>query len=286
METLLRLIPNDFRNKRNYLNANSDNIEVLFLGGSHSLYGIDPVYVKEKSFNACQASQTLDFDLALLNKYENRWSSLQFIVLPVSYASLFEKLEKSKEPWRVKNYCIYYKMTVSRHLPDYLEISSNKLGTNFRRLNSYYFLKSGNAFCSELGWDTTYSCNPETRDLVRAGKVAAELHRWEDDQYFDEMVSALESIIIFAGNHKAKVVLFTPPAFKTYRENLNEEQLSRTLTTSAILADKYKYCFYFNFLDDTTFTETDFYDADHLNKIGAEKLTLRIDSIIQNITKE
>lgn len=279
METFLRLIPNDFRNKRNYLDANSDYIEVLFLGGSHFLYGIDPAYM-ESSFNACQASQTLDFDLALLNKYDNRWSNLQFIVLPVSYASLFEKLEKSHEPWRVKNYCIYYRMAVSRQLPDYMEILSNKLETNLTRLYSYYIKGQGNSFCTQLGWDSTYSYNQETRDLVLAGKTAAELHRWEDDQYFDEMVSTLESIIIFASKYDARVVLFTPPAYKTYRENLNYEQLCRTLTTSALMANNHKNCYYFNLLDNASFAESDFYDADHLNKEGAKKLTLMIDSII------
>jgi len=280
MELMLRSIPNDFKNKKKYLDANSDHIEVLILGGSHSLYGIDPAYLREKSFNACQVSQTLDFDLELLNKYENKWSELRFIVLPISYASLFEKLEKSVEPWRIKNYCIYYKMKVSDYLPYYTEILSNNLETNVHRLYSYNFLKSGNAFCTKLGWDSTYSNKSEVIDLVKAGKVAAELHRWEDDQYFDEMVSTLESIIIFAAKHEAQVVLFTPPAFKTYRENLNDEQLGRTLSTSALLAKRYKNCFYFTFLDDDSFSENDFYDADHVNKIGAEKLTLKIDSII------
>jgi hypothetical protein len=285
MELMLRHIPNDFRNKKQFLDANSEQIQVLILGGSHTLYGINPEYLKEKSYNACQVSQTLDFDLALLKKFNGKWSNLQFIVLPVSYASLFEKLEKSIEPWRIKNYCIYYKMRVSNYFPYYSEILSNKLETNFRRLYSYYVLNSGNAFCTELGWDTTFSYNSESRDLVKAGKTAAELHRWADDQYFDEMVLTLESIIIFAESHKSKIILFTPPAFETYREHLDQNQLNRSIAAAGSLANKYDNCFYFNFLEDKSFTEIDFYNADHLNKMGAEKLTLRIDSIIWDIKK-
>ena len=38
--------------------------------------------------------------------------------------------------------------------------------------------------------------------------------------------------------------------------------------------------FYYNLLTDASFNEIDFYDADHLNKIGAKKLTQKIDSLL------
>jgi hypothetical protein len=283
MEFLLQHIPNDFRNKKEFLDAKSEQIQVLILGGSHTLYGINPEYLKERSFNACQVSQTLDFDLALLEKYNKKWSDLQFIVLPISYASLFEKLEKSIEPWRIKNYCIYYKMRASSYLPFYTEILSNKLETNIHRLYSFYAKGTGNVFCTETGWDSTYSFCPKDRDFVKEGNIAARLHRWEDDQYFNEMVSSLNSIIILAQKYNAKVILFTPPAFITYRENLNRIQLTRTITTAEKLAKEYNNCFFYNFLEDLTFTEEHFFDADHLNKAGAKKMTLKIDSIIHEI---
>jgi hypothetical protein len=37
---------------------------------------------------------------------------------------------------------------------------------------------------------------------------------------------------------------------------------------------------YLNLLTDKAFDEKDFYDADHLNEIGAKKFTLKIDSLI------
>ena len=40
---------------------------------------------------------------------------------------------------------------------------------------------------------------------------------------------------------------------------------------------------YYNFLTDKSFIAEDYYDADHLNEIGAKKLTLKIDSIINEI---
>lgn len=283
MELMLRHIPNDFRNKKEFLDKKSDNIEILVLGGSHTLYGIDPEFLKEKGFNASQVSQTLDFDLELLKKYEDRLSNLKYIILPVSYASLFEKLEKSAEPWRLKNYSIYYEIKGASHFPYYTEITSVNPAINLQRLKDFYFLGKGNAFCDSLGWDTSYSVNLESRDLVSAGQIAARIHRWEDDSYFRELVSALESIIAFAQKHNMDVILFTPPAFETYRINLDKSQLERTIEMSKAIAGSFQNCHYFNLMGDSSFNADDFYDADHLNKKGAKKLTLKMDSIIWKI---
>ena len=73
MEGLLRQIPNVYRFKRNYLDENSNKIEVLFLGNSHSYFGLNPDCIAKRSFNAGHVSQTLDYDLEIIRKYEDRW---------------------------------------------------------------------------------------------------------------------------------------------------------------------------------------------------------------------
>ena len=44
IEVLIRLIPNDYLLKKDYLDKNSDKIEVLILGSSHSFFDLNPVY--------------------------------------------------------------------------------------------------------------------------------------------------------------------------------------------------------------------------------------------------
>ena len=52
MEILLENIPNDYSFKKEYLDENSDSIEILVLGSSHSYYGINPIYFHLRAFNA------------------------------------------------------------------------------------------------------------------------------------------------------------------------------------------------------------------------------------------
>ena len=44
-----------------------------------------------------------------------------------------------------------------------------------------------------------------------------------------------------------------------------------------------KSIYYFDLLKDKSFKANDYFDADHLNEIGAKKLTMKLDSIIHKI---
>ena len=90
----------------------------------------------------------------------------------------------------------------------------------------------------------------------------------------------LNKIVEFAKNKGIKVLLFTPPAYKSYVDNLDSTQLNTTINAIISIDKEFDNVTYYNFIWDTTFVESDFYDADHLNEIGASKLTKKINSLI------
>lgn len=278
-EFLLRKIPNDYLFKKEFLDKNSDSIEVLFLGSSHAFYGINPANFSSNSFNASHISQSLDYDFEILKKYNNHWSKLKCIAIPISYFSLFGRLETGIESWRVKNYTIYYGMTTSDKFIDYSEALSNKLTVNLRRIGSYYIKGNSSISCSNLGWGLSYNSKNKS-DLNITGKTAAKRHSKKDDKYFMGNVNVLKSIIEFAKNKGVKVFFYTPPAYHTYTENLDSIQLNQTINTLINISSKYDNVTYHNFLLDSSFSEIDFFDADHLDEIGAKKFTNKLDTLI------
>jgi len=278
-EFLLRKIPNDYLFKKEFLDKNSDSIEVLFLGSSHAFFGINPANFSANSFNASHISQTLDYDFEILKKYNNHWCKLKCIAIPISYFSLYSRLETGIESWRVKNYTIYYGMTTSNKFIDYSEALSNKLTVNLRRIGSYYIKGNSSISCSNLGWGLNYNSKNKS-DLNATGKTAAKRHSKKDDKYFTENVNVLKSIIEFAKNKGVKVFFYTPPAYHTYTENLDSIQLNQTINTLINISSKYDNVTYHNFLLDSSFSEIDFFDADHLDEIGAKKLTSKLDTLI------
>ena len=66
MEVALRAIPNDYKQKRSDMDSRSDEIEILVLGSSHSLYGINPKYFSQNTYNVAYVSQSLDLDYKIL----------------------------------------------------------------------------------------------------------------------------------------------------------------------------------------------------------------------------
>lgn len=281
IETLIRNIPNDYSYKREYLDKNASDVEILFLGSSHAYRDINPVYINANSFNAAYVSQSLDYDYKILEKYKDNWSHLQYIVIPVSYFSLFSRLEAGPEAWRIKNYSIYYRMKTTYHIADYSELLSNRLDNNLKRIYDYYWAGQTNITSSALGWGGRVEPDAKS-NLTEMGKTAAQRHTVSSDIFFDGNVFILKSIIAFADEHDAKIIFYTPPAFKTYIENLNGKQLTRTISTMEELDNNDPNVIYVNFLTSTIFNQGDFYDADHLNNIGARKLTLAIATLINN----
>jgi predicted ribosome quality control (RQC) complex YloA/Tae2 family protein len=207
---------------------------------------------------------------------------LKIIVLPISYFSLLVKLDAASDSWRVKNYIIYYGINISNGMAYHTEMLSNKLSVNVKRIISFYLKRNTAITCSSLGWGVSYN-SKNARDLVETGKDSAKRQTILDFKYFNDIVSTLKSIIEFGRMYNIKIVLFTPPAYETYFENLNKEQLKKTIQTAEDISNQFENCMYFNFLENKSFTKLDFFDADHLNENGAEKLTLLINNKIKDI---
>ena len=283
LEYFLRSIPNDYSYKKNFLDKYTDYIEILFLGSSHTYYGINPYFIEGFAFNASHVSQTIDLDYKIISFYSNRFNNLSFIVLSVDYFTLFSRIADDIESWRVKNYNIYYSFNLSKNIKYNYEMLSFDLKTNLNRITSYYLNGKDNLTCSKLG----YGNIEKTKfDLITTGKTAADRHTKINKEYFNESVNIIDNIIKYAKSEKIVVILYSSPAFFTYVENLEKEQLLLTINTLKAISENNANCYYFNFLQDNSFTEIDFRDADHLNKLGAIKFSKMFNSKILEIKNE
>src|SRR4051812_12040478 len=86
-ELLLRNIPGTYAYKKEYMETNAKDLEVLILGGSNSFFNIDPAYLNEKAFNLSNVLQTFNFDSALIDKYASQLTNLKCLVIPISNLS-------------------------------------------------------------------------------------------------------------------------------------------------------------------------------------------------------
>lgn len=283
MELLLRSMPNDYLVKKSYLDNHATEIETLILGSSHTYYGLNPEYFTTKTFNASYVSQTLNFDYTIFQQYKSNFKSLKTIVLPISYFSLWENLWEGEESWRVKNYILYYGLD-SKRIKDHSEVLSIKTRENLKKLASYYVFGKSYITSSSLGWSKKHEVD-QVKNLVKSGKMRAQINTYpifskEYEQIFNDNILILNNFIQYCEEQNIRVLIINPPAYETFRNNLDAEQLRITISVSENLASTYKNCTYLNLISAPTFSAIDFYDADHLSEIGAKKLSLLIDKEI------
>jgi len=278
VELLVRNVPNSFKYKHEKIENSLEDIEVLILGSSHTLYGVNPKFFKEETFNLSHVSQTLDLDYQLLSNYIEKIPKLKKIIIRLSYTSLFEKLEFTDEDWRLKNYTIYYNIPIHKNVKYYSELLSVKLKNNIDIIYDYYINDEDLVNCTEKGWGLLKKHDFDF-DIEKSGKISAHKHTIEDKFLYEENLQLLNRIIQICKEKNIEVLLFTPPAYDSYRDNLDLNQLNIMIATGNEVANNYSNCSYYNLLEDDLFTKKDFFDADHLNKDGAEKLSKLLKSL-------
>lgn len=280
MEIFLRSIPNDYKYKKSYLDKSSKNIEVLFLGSSHTYYGINPDYISKNAFNASHIAQSIDYDYEIFIKYKDNWKNLEYVVIPIDYFTFFSPISKNKlAAWRIKNYILYYSVYKDLNISNFSEVLTFNFKTSVNRIKKYILNGTNEVTCSERGYGVDKRNNKV--DLFSSGEKAAIRHTQSDFSSFGNQVDILKIFLNYTMHKNIKVILYTTPAYSSYVDNLDPNQIDLTIRTAKELAERYENCSYHNLLSHSNFVSSDFRDADHLNKKGAKKLSLLINQLIE-----
>ena len=136
--------------------------------------------------------------------------------------------------------------------------------------------------CDSLGWGTNYKLESRNDDWQKTGLAACQRHTNFSHEYVEDNKQYLKDIIDDCVKRDIKVILFTTPTHKSYFELLDANQLNEMNDICNRFDDKHENVVYLNWLKNDAFTDEDFFDADHLNEYGAEKLTKMLDEYIMN----
>ena len=281
LEITIRHIPNSYELKSEYLENNAERIETLILGSSHSFYGINPKYFTAPAFNMSNVSQSPDVDLAILKSYEHQLTNLKTVVIRLSYDTLFEQLKLSPEDWRLKDYKLYTNVDLDYTLKHNSEVLAMGLKQSLEVLKNEYFNNTPLLNCDSLGFGKVKS-QLKTIDLDNAGRIAAKRHTISSWHLLHKNSEVFKKIIEHCNQRHIKVLVVTPPAYKSYVNNLNTNQVDKMVETGIYLGETYENCSYHNFMTRLNLIHSDFYDADHLNSTGAKKFSLILNSLIEN----
>ena len=282
LEYTLESVPNSYRYKEQvFPEKYAHVVKILSFGSSHGYFNIRTSCFEKPAFNMGFPTQSLKYDYYLFNKYIDMCDSLQYVILPISYNLFRDEIENGPEWSRVKGYCMYMGCEYHKGEPRYnYELFGN---FNTTMLSTVYNAWCGNEnhiSCDSLGWGSGYLYCNRPANWEHYGNLASG-HTIANRDYVNQNTAYLESIINTCKKRDIKVLLLTTPTWHTYYENLESGQYEEMQLICNSMARKYPNVRYINMIKDERFTERDFYDADHLDTYGADKLTRMLNDQIE-----
>ncbi len=273
----LRSIDNDYRYKQEQMQRLCKEVEVLSFGSSHGHYGIRPDCFEVPAYNLGMPSQSIKYDHFLFYQWADQCPHLRYVVLPVSYFSLFGELENGAGWAHAKGYTIYMGYKGNGLHPIFnLELINKEKWLGLAKMlgKEWSFVT-----CDSLGWGCKREYGLQKPNFAEQATNTVASH----SRTIDTMVQAtnearLADIIATCQARGIEVLLLTTPTHPAYYTALDSAQWHTTQRVCEGLAAKFSNASYLNLLKDSTFTDADFYDADHLNTNGASKLTKYIQS--------
>ncbi len=277
-EALVRHYPNSYSYKSQWMDRHAHSVQTLVMGASHIYYAVIPDSLAPATFNLSNVSQLYEYDWFLLSHYSDRLDRLRNLVLVVDDCAPFDApMEQLPEDWYR---CIYYRlyMGYDKHslCSKYgFELSSY---STFRRklMPAVRYAVSGQATldCDSLGFGTAF-VTPERFDslaMQHDSDIAIERHRCKDWTMVEKNSDYLFKIAQWCQAHDVRLVLVTTPMWHGYTSKIDRRQLNAMYGLVQQCVDRYG-AVYKDYMRDTRFQGTDFYDGDHLSRQGAEKFT-------------
>ena len=277
-EWIFRSMPNDHKYKDEKFTQICDSVRVVSFGSSHGHYGIRPDCMSLPAFNMGMPSQSIKYDHFLFYKYVDKCPNLKYVILPISYFSLVNELEDEAGWAHAKGYSIYMGYEGNAYNPIYnLELINKEKYIGLVKIigRDLSFVT-----CDSLGWGNKREYGNQKPNCTSLAMNAVEFHNSGIGLSIETNLNRIVDIINTCQQRDIKVILLTTPTHESYYSLLDSAHLALTTQSCERLDAEFSNTTYLNLLKDTSFVEEDFYDPDHLNTIGAAKLTKKLDEVI------
>ncbi|ADL53921.1 hypothetical protein [Clostridium cellulovorans] len=268
------------------LNKNSKMIDGFITGLSYAEVGIDEEVISGNVINAAISSQDIfyDYEVAkyILNK--DRYAShIKFALIGLTYYSFEFDLSKASIKDRVY---YYYPFIGDIHNKD---DSFDKKCQEFRQLEMFLkkiliedykneIYKDIKEEC-EVGWKKYISGNL-TSQKIEMGKENAKKDSLKNyPKTVAENIKILNEYIEFLKEKNVTPYIIILPTSKYYYYHLSE-RITNEFRLIIEEISKKKDVKVYDYFNSNIFNDDDFYDAAHLNRIGARKFTELINSEI------
>ncbi|MSP56571.1 MAG: hypothetical protein EXR69_13380 [Myxococcales bacterium] len=280
LERGLAGVENSYSAKVRGVGAVMKDVEVLVTGGSGALDAIDPSGLSVPAYNLANASQSLHYDCAILSTLIEDTPKLRAVVIGAPLWYLSKELKNSPEAWRQHFYAVFWRVPMEDPPKSFITIQQHSYTALYTPPAAMEYAAAGfppiDGGLTADGWEPLEVPSPEVaasgldpiwvRQHV-AGHLAA--MRTESEVRNLAAVAALSERL----NERGVPLYFGwLPVSAGYNAEFGpdarahqRQMMERLKADSGVRL--------FDYSTDPRFSDSDFYNADHMNRVGAQKLT-------------
>lgn len=267
LEFYVESIPNSYTYKRQYMEQHAAEIQTLVLGSSYAYDGIDAALLPH-AFNLANSSQCFEDDYHLLANYLPAMDSLKTVILPLSYSSLQMVSSSNRRGYYTIYMDLYPRWPISKYSFECfnLELMTKKI--------IKHALREDVVRCDSLGQRIGHTLESRPDDWQQTQALVSN-DRFVGPAampYVEENIQWLQQMATLCEDRGVTLCLVAMPMLEEYRRAMPHEQIALMEQVMQQLTDTYPHV---QVLDYQSWgTDDDFYNATHLNTIGARRLTL------------
>lgn len=279
LEFRLRSMPSSYLLKQALLEKRAAEAEVLVIGASEALQGMDPAFFGRPGLNLANVGQDFYYDRELLKLWLPRMPKLRLVLIPVSYPGLEYRLPGSPEAWR----SAFYRLFMG--LPAEDPASAHDL-RNFSALLLYEPLpalkyawggfKGDAPAMTELGFQGLKEVEADEVELkinaITGRKRVAYHHGIMKAEAFEGNLAQLEGTLDLLKSRGVRAALLTPPVSEAYASAVDPLRRARAIKAVSELAAR-RGVLYRDYFQDKRLKPEDFNDSDHLAAKGAARFS-------------
>ena len=262
IECVVRSAPNPYKYKIFLIEEQKKDVQLLVLGSSTTLNGINPSLFDKKTLNMAMGGQGITIDAFLVNRYLQQMPNLEAIILPVEYGTLFMPAVFGF-PDGLMSYHVYYGFEPDCFsIDNYFEVFHRKsVRTKLERM----LRGDVPLFSDSLGFAGTDWINDLEAEIAVKGVTVKDY----SDELTDKNIKALRQIAELSEKANVKLVIISMPFHKSFRDLASPKQWLFADSVIDCVIKQYNNSVYLNYYY-TDFSDIYYFNASHLNLEGAE----------------
>ena len=285
LEIRLSQIPNTYNKKREFLESQLNEIEVLTAGSSHG-DAINPDYIKRKTFTLNDAAQDLYYDVQLINNYLNKMPKLKLVILPISYFSLEYQMDRTKT-WTLAPFYFHFWGIPPQHWDSFINPRYFSLTAAYGWQKVLQYIANG---FTDTSWEIMkptgwwFQGNEELKDTPHESQMGLYSFQMQHIEIMEAKripanMKILENFILACQSRNIRVAFVTAPLHHSYSDFMDPAKYQTMQNNIQYLVNQY-HVSYHNYSSDPRFVDSDFYSRDHVNTKGSIKFSEIIDQEI------